>query len=81
MKRKYLNDNPAAPAMPQMQAGQSVASARERLRRRRGEILAETAAGLLSGRDPDREVMPQLFVISRLECGFGAFNMLGRIFC
>lgn len=39
--------------------------ARERskaeLRNRRGEILAETAARLLAGEDPDREVMPALF--------------------
>lgn len=61
MKRKYLNDNPAAPAMPQMHARASMESAKERLRRRRGEILTETAAGLLAGLDPDREVMPQLF--------------------
>lgn len=31
------------------------------LRRRRSEILAETAEGLLAGKDPDREVMPTLF--------------------
>lgn len=61
MKRKLQNDGPAAPAMPQLQGRESAQSARERLRRRRGEILAETAAGLLAGRDPDREVMPQLF--------------------
>lgn len=32
------------------------------LRRRRREILAETAEALLAGADPDREVMPQLFL-------------------
>jgi GAF domain-containing protein len=31
------------------------------LRRRRQEILAETAEALLAGKDPDREVMPYLF--------------------
>ena len=31
------------------------------LRRRRSEILAETAEALLAGKDPDSEVMPQLF--------------------
>lgn len=31
------------------------------LRRRRSEILAETAEGLLAGKDPDTEVMPRLF--------------------
>lgn len=31
------------------------------LRRRRGEILAETAASLLAGDDPDSVVMPALF--------------------
>ena len=31
------------------------------LRRRRREILAETAEGLLAGKDPDTEVMPRLF--------------------
>ena len=36
-------------------------SAKTRLRRRRREILAETAEALLAGRDPDSEVMPQLF--------------------
>ena len=35
--------------------------ARSGLRRRRREILAETAEALLAGADPDREVMPQLF--------------------
>lgn len=34
---------------------------KEILNRRRSEILAETAAGLLSGEDTDREVMPALF--------------------
>lgn len=61
MKRKPLNDNPAAPAMPQLHPRPPIDSARVQLRKRRGEILAETAAGLLAGRDPDREVMPQLF--------------------
>lgn len=32
-----------------------------RLARRRREILAETAEALLSGADPDRDVMPRLF--------------------
>lgn len=35
--------------------------AKARLRRRRAEILAETADALLAGKDPDREVMPGLF--------------------
>lgn len=39
----------------------SLASSKEQLRSRRREILAETAARLLEGRDPDREVMPALF--------------------
>lgn len=34
---------------------------REILNRRRSEILAQTAGLLLSGEDPDREVMPALF--------------------
>jgi GAF domain-containing protein len=34
---------------------------REILARRRSEILADTAARLLSGEDPDREVMPALY--------------------
>jgi GAF domain-containing protein len=34
---------------------------RARLRRRRQEILAETAEALLAGKDPDGEVMPNLF--------------------
>jgi GAF domain-containing protein len=34
---------------------------RAELRQRRGEILAETAASLLAGEDPDRVVMPALF--------------------
>ena len=34
---------------------------RARLRKRRSEILAETAARLLEGRDPDSEVMPHLY--------------------
>lgn len=33
----------------------------EAVRRRRAEILTETASSLLAGRDPDREVMPELF--------------------
>lgn len=36
-------------------------AAKTLLRRRRREILAETAQALLSGRDPDRDVMPSLF--------------------
>lgn len=35
--------------------------ASERLRRRRIELLADVAARLLAGQDPDREVMPALF--------------------
>ena len=35
--------------------------AKARLRGRRREILAETAASLLAGEDPDTEVMPKLF--------------------
>lgn len=35
--------------------------AKARLRRRRAEILAETAEALIAGQDPDREVMPNLF--------------------
>ena len=37
------------------------AGASERLRRRRIELLADVAARLLAGQDPDREVMPALF--------------------
>jgi len=33
---------------------------RSRLRRRRAEILTETAEAILAGKDPDREVMPAL---------------------
>lgn len=36
-------------------------AARQRLRRRRQQILAETAEALLAGKDPDRDVMPALF--------------------
>jgi GAF domain-containing protein len=35
--------------------------ARQRLRRRRRQILADTAEALLAGKDPDRDVMPALF--------------------
>ena len=42
-------------------ADQSTEEARSRLRRRRKEILAETAEALLAGRNPDSEVMPDLF--------------------
>lgn len=35
--------------------------AKARLRRRRQEILSETAEALLAGRDPDSEVIPALF--------------------
>jgi GAF domain-containing protein len=39
----------------------STDDAKTRLRRRRREILADTAEALLAGKDPDREVMPALF--------------------
>lgn len=42
-------------------AFESKAASRATLRARRSQILAETAAGLLAGADPDREVMPALF--------------------
>lgn len=46
---------------PAQSAPVSTEDARARLRRRRSEILAETAGALLAGKDPDREVMPALF--------------------
>ena len=61
MKRDNMNDSAEFPAMPQLQGRHSREAARDHLRKRRVEILAETAAALLAGRDPDREVMPQLF--------------------
>jgi len=42
-------------------------SARDHLRQRRREILAETAARLIAGRDPDLEVMPALFQALKSE--------------
>ena len=42
-------------------AGPRLEESKSRLRRRRKEILAETAEALLAGKDPDREVMPALF--------------------
>ena len=37
------------------------AASRQLLRQRRGEILADTAARLLAGEDPDLQVMPMLY--------------------
>ena len=37
------------------------AASRQLLRQRRGEILADTAARLLAGEDPDSQVMPMLY--------------------
>jgi GAF domain-containing protein len=54
----------AAPAAPRDIAHQRSKAV---LRRRRSEILAETAARLLAGGDPDREVMPALFRALRAE--------------
>jgi GAF domain-containing protein len=42
--------------------------AKELLRSRRGEILAETAALLLAGGDVDREVLPALYRALSAEC-------------
>lgn len=45
----------------------NVESRHERLRRRRGEILAEVSARLQAGQDPDRTLMPWLFGELRAE--------------
>lgn len=51
-----------APVSVEPQTAQFHADAsKARLRRRRGEILAEAAKRLLAGQDPDRDVMPPLF--------------------
>ena len=42
-------------------AEQGRAVAKSRLRQRRGELLSDLAARLLSGQDLDREVMPALY--------------------
>ena len=62
MNRDHRNDNkPFLAADNVARPYRFDSAARERLRQRRREILAETAAALLAGRDPDREVMPALF--------------------
>jgi GAF domain-containing protein len=43
-------------------------AAKDVLRRRRAHILAETAAQLLSGADPDRDVLPGLYRALKSEC-------------
>lgn len=50
----------ASPAQP-LRGGVGAAERKAHLRRRRREILAETAEALLAGKDPDSEVMPALF--------------------
>lgn len=51
----------ANPAQP-LRIGVQTAGRKAYLRRRRQEILAETAEALLAGKDPDSEVMPALFL-------------------
>jgi GAF domain-containing protein len=48
-------------ATPVTESPSASPDAKGLLRRRRSEILAETAEGLLAGKDPDTEVMPRLF--------------------
>lgn len=51
-----VDENPATPALNPLGL-----TGKEHLRRRRKEILADTAARLLLGQNPDTEVMPALF--------------------
>lgn len=53
--------NAIRPSVVVGESRQAGAVASERLRRRRIELLADVAARLLVGQDPDREVMPALF--------------------
>lgn len=45
----------------QLAAREEREATREALRRRRAQILADTAESLLAGHDPDRDVMPRLY--------------------
>ena len=56
MSGVHASLRPTAP-----RASHPTVEARSRLRRRRKEILAETAEALLAGKDPDATVMPDLF--------------------
>jgi len=56
-----LGEMPEAKTASSREAALHGAHSKAELRRRRSEILAETAARLLAGDDPDREVMPALF--------------------
>ena len=68
MNRDHRNDNkPFLAADNLTRPCKFDSTARERLRHRRREILAETAAALLAGRDPDQEVMPSLFRALKAE--------------
>jgi GAF domain-containing protein len=61
-RERNMSGVPASPRQRVPPASSfSSEEARSRLRRRRKEILAESAEALLAGKDPDREVMPDLF--------------------